>query len=67
MTQANPVVTAATPHGELPELLTVPEYAAYTRVSLWAAYDAARRGLVPVVRHGRLIRIPKTVVSSPVK
>jgi len=65
MVNASPTVTPASAYQTLPELLTVPEYAAYYRVSLWSVYDQVRRGSIPVVRHGRLLRIPKAVVSSP--
>jgi excisionase family DNA binding protein len=67
MAHTPPTVTPVTLYEALPELLTVPEYAAYCRVSLWSVYDQARRGLLPVVRHGRLLRISKVAVNSPVK
>jgi excisionase family DNA binding protein len=43
----------------MPELVTVPEVAAWLGVSLWSAYDMARRGILPVVRLGRLVRIQR--------
>lgn len=43
----------------MPELVTVPEVAAWLGVSPWSAYDMARRGVLPVVRLGRLIRVQR--------
>jgi excisionase family DNA binding protein len=43
----------------MPELVTVPEVAAWLGVSQWSAYDMARRGVLPVVRLGRLVRIQR--------
>jgi len=44
----------------MPELVTVPEVAAWLGVSHWSAYDMARRGILPgVVRLGRLVRIQR--------
>lgn len=38
--------------------LTVPEAASILRISRGAAYEAVRRGELPVVRFGRTIRVP---------
>lgn len=43
----------------MPELVTVPEVAAWLSISQWSAYDMARRGVLPVVRLGRLVRIQR--------
>jgi excisionase family DNA binding protein len=43
----------------MPELVTVPEVAAWLGVSVWSGYDMARRGILPVVRLGRLVRIQR--------
>jgi excisionase family DNA binding protein len=56
-------VTPGTTYDTLPELMTPEEYASYMRVSMWSTYDNIRHGLIPVVRHGRLVRIPKSVVA----
>jgi excisionase family DNA binding protein len=60
-------LTTVTPESlleSLPQLLTVAEYSAIYRVSEWSTYDNIRRGRIPVVKHGRLVRIPRSVVSS---
>ncbi len=52
-------VTRHTPLTELPQLLTVSEYATWAGIGLSLAYEQARRGEVPAVRFGRLLRIPR--------
>ena len=47
---------------ETPTTLSVDEYAALIGVSRDAVYDAVRRGQIPAVRVGRLIRIPRQPV-----
>jgi hypothetical protein len=47
---------------ELPELMTVAEFMAAGRVGKTAAYGMVRNGSVPVIRLGRLIRIPRSVL-----
>ena len=39
--------------------MTVSEAAAYLRISRSACYEAVKRGELPCVRSGRLIRIPR--------
>lgn len=41
------------------QVLTVEEAAAELRIGRTAAYDAVRRGDLPVVRIGRTIRVPR--------
>ncbi len=41
-----------------PEMLTVPEAAAYLRISRDLAYELIARGELPHVRLGRVIRVP---------
>ena len=43
----------------LPRVLTVPEMARILRIGRGAAYDLVRSGSVPVIRVGRLMRIPR--------
>jgi excisionase family DNA binding protein len=45
-----------------PELLTVEEASDFLRCSRDAIYDACRRGEMPSIRIGRLIRIPYSQV-----
>jgi hypothetical protein len=47
---------------ELPDLLTVEEYARWARRGRNRAYDDVRLGLVASVRLGRTVRIPKTAL-----
>lgn len=42
-----------------PHVLTVEEAAKVLRIGRTAAYDAARRGELPVIRVGRSLRVPR--------
>ena len=44
---------------DLPDLCTVSEVRAYLQISRNAVYDLVARGVIPSVRFGRLIRVPK--------
>jgi excisionase family DNA binding protein len=50
-------ITRFTPFDQLPELLRVEEYAAWVGCGRGLAYAMAKRGDVPTVRLGRLLRI----------
>ena len=50
-------ISRRTPIGELPELLRVEEAAAWLDTSKGLVYEMARRGDLPCVRLGRLLRI----------
>jgi excisionase family DNA binding protein len=50
-------VTRFTRYEDLPELLRVEEYAAWVGCGRGLAYAMAKRGDVPTVRLGRLLRI----------
>jgi excisionase family DNA binding protein len=50
-------ITRQTPLADLPELLRVEEVALYLGISKGLAYELARRGELPSVRLGRLLRI----------
>jgi excisionase family DNA binding protein len=55
-----PEVTRSTPHGQLPEWLSVREASAYTGMSTWAIYEGVHRGEIPHRRMGpKVILIPK--------
>jgi excisionase family DNA binding protein len=45
---------------ELPDLCTVRQVGAYLQTSRNATYDLIQRGVIPSVRFGKLIRVPKT-------
>jgi hypothetical protein len=47
---------------ELPDLLTVDEYARWARRGRNRAYDDVRLGIVPSVRLGRTLRVPKAAL-----
>lgn len=49
---------------ELPDLLTVDEYAAWARRGRNQAYEDVREGRVPSIRLGRAIRIPKKALRD---
>lgn len=54
------------PLGDLPDLLTVAEYARWARRSLNGAYADIAQGIVPVIRFGpagRVLRIPKAALE----
>ena len=44
---------------DMPLTLTVEEAAAVLRIGRSAAYDAARRGELPVIKVGRSLRVPR--------
>jgi excisionase family DNA binding protein len=47
-----------------PTLLTVPETAAYLRISRNTAYEIVKRGELPSVRLGRVIRVPRASLDA---
>lgn len=47
-----------------PLVLTVEEAAGVLRISRTAAYEAVRRGELPVVRIGRSLRIPRHALNQ---
>lgn len=56
-------ITRNTPVSELPEFLTVLEFAAYFRLGRGLAYQlASERG----VRLGRVLRVPKSAIADMV-
>jgi len=44
--------------------LTVPEAAKLLRISRGVAYESARTGLIPAIRFGRTIRIPRYALEQ---
>jgi excisionase family DNA binding protein len=46
------------PMDEAPRTLSVPEAGRWLGIGRNAAYDAARRGEIPTIRIGRLLRVP---------
>jgi hypothetical protein len=58
-------VTRTTPYEDLPDLLRVEEFVAASDTSAWLTYELIRRRELPVIRFGRLLRIPKTALTSP--
>lgn len=50
-----------------PLLLTVPETARLLRISRNLAYELVARGELPAVRFGRVIRIPRSVLTDWVR
>jgi excisionase family DNA binding protein len=57
-------VTPQTPLEDLPQFLTVEEWRTFMRIGRSSAYDLIRRGLVPVIRWGRTVRISREAVRK---
>ena len=55
-------ITDRTPLAELPELLTAAEAAAWLRIGRNTVFELCRRGDLPSVRLGRLLRVPRTAL-----
>ena len=47
-----------------PQTLSLPEVAAIMGIGRNAAYDAARRGEIPTLRFGKLLRVPRAWVAK---
>ena len=50
-----------------PLVFTVPEYATLLHMSRASVHRAIRAGRIPVVRYGRVVRIPKWFVEEELK
>ena len=57
-------ITRATPVEELPEFLSPEEFRTYVGIGRATCYDLLRRGDIPSVRFGRVIRIPKSALLA---
>ena len=57
-------ITRHTPVDELPELLRVQEVAVWLSAGTGLVYELVRRGDLPHVRLGRLVRIPRTALAT---
>jgi excisionase family DNA binding protein len=62
-----PTITRHTPIEDLPQLLTVEEFAAFTGTGHTLVYDLVKRGELEHVRFGRLVRIPRHVLERPAR
>ena len=49
---------------DLPLVLTVPEVARALRISKGAAYQAVQLGVIPSVRIGRTVRVPRQALLA---
>ena len=49
---------------DLPELMVVPEFMQAMRLGRTAVYQMIAEGKIPVVRIGRHVRIPRSVLQS---
>jgi len=56
-------VSRHTRWAELPELLTVEEARVFLGLGRSTLYDLLRRGALPCVRYGRVIRVPKHALA----
>ena len=57
-------IDRTTPVEALPEFLSPEEFRAYVGIGRATCYELIRRGEVPCLRFGRLIRIPKSVLQT---
>ena len=57
-------VSRETSFENLPEILTAEEVAAWLNISVWSAYDLARRNELPCLRFGRTVRIQKRALTE---
>jgi excisionase family DNA binding protein len=57
-------ITRRTPVSDLPELLTIDEVAEWLGIGKGLVYEQARRGQLPSVRLGRLIRVPRSALAT---
>ena len=57
------MTATATALDQLPDLMTVEEYAAFARRGKNQAYEDVREGRIDHVRLGRAIRIPKAAIA----
>lgn len=62
MDHAQVQVSRTTPVDDLPELLTPEEFRRVAGLGRATTYDLIRRGQIPSVRFGRVIRIPKSAL-----
>jgi excisionase family DNA binding protein len=56
-------ITRCTRYEDLPELLTIEEFCAWTSTSRNAAYSLVHSGALDAVRFGRTIRIPRRALD----
>ena len=61
-TEIASVITRQTPYDDLPERLTVDEFAAAAGVSRASAFQYAKTGSVPVLRFGKRIVVRKSAL-----
>jgi excisionase family DNA binding protein len=64
MHRADVVITRDTKFDQLPEYLTPEELGSYLGLGRGTAYDLLRRGEIPSIRLGRLIRVPKSALTT---
>ena len=57
-------ITRTTPVESLPEYLTPEEFWTYVGIGRASCYELLRRGEIPSMRFGRLIRIPKRALEA---
>jgi excisionase family DNA binding protein len=57
-------VSRTTPASELPELMRADEVASWLGCSRGLVFEMARRGDLPSVRLGRLLRIPRAGLAA---
>lgn len=63
MTPTRRDIDRATPLDALPEFLSPEEFRTYLGLGRATCYELIRRGEIPCIRFGRLIRIPKSALQ----
>ena len=56
------MVMPQTPLEDLPQFLTVEEWRTFMRLGRSSAYDLVCRGVVPAIKWGRVLRIPREAI-----
>jgi excisionase family DNA binding protein len=59
-----PTIARSTPLDQLPFYLTVAEWRAYLGLSRTAAYGLIKSGVVPVLKIGRHLRVPRSALEA---
>lgn len=62
--QAEPAQTSNNDAASLPAVLTVEETARFLRIGRSVAYELVRTGVIPSIRLGKLIRIPRDTLLN---
>ena len=65
MMETAPTITRTTSLDALPQFLSPEEFRTVVGIGRATCYDLLRRGVIPCIRYGRVIRIPKSALDTP--